>query len=377
MLRVAMIGDHSDQHGKVDGGVQAVTKYLVNAMKNIADAELHVISHSYGIDTAQTIEEDGYMRYVLPGKRFGTMTGYWQSQFQLGKLLKSIRPDIVHGQGVGHDGIIAMRSPYPSVLTIHGILPEEASHFPSARRRARHRVQNELSKHYCIRNAQHTILISPYVADYWGDLLGGQHYLIPNPTAPGFFEIDRQEERGRILFAGKIRSLKGVTDLVRAAATISIKSELKIVLAGSLEESEYVKLVKHEVDAAGMGGQVDFVGILDDLALRQELSRAAVLVLPSYQETAPMVIQEAMASGVPVIATTIGGIPYQVDDGESGFLFDPGDVDTMAKRIETLLCNRSMRQSFSATAKSRALENYQADSVAAATVEIYKQIIGT
>jgi len=375
MLRVAMIADHSEHDEKVDGGVQAVTKYLVGAMTKLDDIDLHVITFGYGISAMRTIECAGYTRYVLPGKRFGTMTGYWRSQKQLNRILQMIHPDIVHGQGVGHDGIVAARSPYPSVLTIHGILQEEASHFPTARRRARHRVQNELSKHYCIRRAKNTILISPYVAEYWGSLLGGQHYLIPNPIASTFFDIARQEDPGRILFAGRLRSLKGVVDLVRALSMVSIKNKCKVVLAGSLDDREYVKLLKHEVDQAGMTEYVEFKGILDDAALRREFARATVLVLPSYQESAPMVIQEAMASGVPVIATNVGGIPYQLDDGKSGFLVSPGDIDALASRLETLLSKESLRSSFSETAKKHAQNNYRADSVASATVDVYRQIL--
>lgn len=370
-----MIADHSDHADKVDGGVQAVTKYLVGAMTNLGEVELHVISYGYGIDEMRSIECDGYTRYVLPGKRFGTMTAYWRSQIQLNRILKMIRPDIVHGQGVGHDGIVAARCPYPSVLTIHGILQEEASHFPTARRRARHRMQNELSKHYCIKRARNTILISPYVAEYWGSLLGGKQYLIPNPTAPSFFDIVRKEESGRILFAGKLRSLKGVVDLIRALSGISKKNDLKIVLAGSLDDCEYVQMVKHEVDLAGLNEHVEFTGILDDAALRQEFARATVLVLPSYQESAPMVIQEAMASGVPVIATNVGGIPYQVVDRESGFLVSPGDIEALTNRLEILLTDEPMRTSFSKIAKNRAQDNYQAESVASATVEVYRQIL--
>jgi glycosyltransferase involved in cell wall biosynthesis len=375
MLRVAMVTDHSDHDDKVDGGVQAVTKYLVRALTQLNKIDLHVISYRYDTDVAQTVAADGYSRYILPGRRFGTMTGYWRSQSDLDSLLDKIRPDIVHGQGVGHDGIVASRSKYPSVLTIHGILQEEARHFPTARRRMRHRMQNQLSKHYCIKNAKNTILISPYVGDYYGSDLRGQHYLIPNPIAPEFFELSRNEEPGRILFAGRLRALKGVIDLIRALPTIAKSQDIRLVLAGSLDDKEYVKQLRSEAERLHLSDIITFRGILDDRALRNEFSKAAVLVLPSYQETAPMVIQEAMASAVPVVASNVGGTRYQLTNNETGFIVDPGDVSALTDRLALLLSDESMRKSFGAAAKIRAREEYSAEKVALTTLDVYKQII--
>ena len=88
-----------------------------------------------------------------------------------------------------------------------------------------------------------------------------------------------------------------------------------------------------------------------------------------------MVIQEAMACGVPVIASNICGIPYQVDDGESGFLVPPGDIDAIADRLSKLLSNQSMRQRFGALAKLRAERDYLAETVAAKTVDVYRDML--
>jgi len=88
-----------------------------------------------------------------------------------------------------------------------------------------------------------------------------------------------------------------------------------------------------------------------------------------------MVIQEAMAAGLPVIATRVGGTRYQVRDGETGFLIDARDVQALTGRIGELLSNQAMRQSFGKTAKSLAEEEYRADAVASKTIEIYRRIL--
>jgi glycosyltransferase involved in cell wall biosynthesis len=370
-----MVSDHSDHQNKVDGGVQAVTKYLVEALVEIDDIDLHVISFRYGLDRARQVEAEGYTRHHLPGARFGAITGYWKDQRSLSKCLEAIRTDVVQGQGISHDGIVATRSRYPSVLTIHGILQEEALHYSRASRRARHRLQNLLSKHYCIRGAKHTILISPYMENYWGDRLAGERYLIPNPIAPEFFEIIRQAEDGRILFAGRLYQLKGVIDLIHAASKLGEEIPVRVILAGSLDDRSYVEMLRNEVNRLGMQEKVEFRGILDGAELKSELARAAVLVLPSYQESAPMVVQEAMASGVPVVASNVGGIPFQIKDGQSGFLVDPGDVHMLTKRLAQLLADASMCDSFGKEARIHAIDKFRAMSVAKATVDVYRSII--
>jgi hypothetical protein len=123
-----MITDHSESGERVDGGVQAVTKYLVEAMIRRPDIELHVISFQYRNDQHRSFAANGYNRHVLAGARFGTLTGFRQDQRTLDALLARIQPDVVHGQGAGHNGIIAARSGFPWVIPIHGILAEEAKH---------------------------------------------------------------------------------------------------------------------------------------------------------------------------------------------------------------------------------------------------------
>jgi glycosyltransferase involved in cell wall biosynthesis len=375
MLRVAMITDHADDADKVDGGVQAVTKYLVSELIRHTDLDLHILTFNYAISESSTVNREGYTRHILPGARLGTVSAFLQDQRTLDAKLATIQPDIVHGQGAGHDGIVARRSRFPSVITIHGIMAEEAKHFTTLGQRARHRLLNMISEHYCIRNGQHTILISQYVADYFGDRIAGESHFIANPIASSYFDISRAEEPGRVLFAGRLIPLKGLLDLIRATATISQTERIQLVLAGSLKDQQYVDQLRRAAKQLGIKDQVHFPGVLDAKSLRKELSRASMLVLPSYQETAPMVIQEAMAAGVPVIASRVGGTRYQVRDGETGFLIAARDIQALTGRIGELLSNQAMRRSFGKVAKALAQQEYRADAVARKTIDIYRRIL--
>jgi glycosyltransferase involved in cell wall biosynthesis len=372
-----MVTDHSDRDDLIDGGVQAVTKYLVHGLTRMADVEIHVVSFKYGIKAVSSLAAEGYFRHVLPGASFGTLTGYRKDQQMLNACLSQIQPAVVHGQGAGHNGIVAARSNYPSVITVHGIMTEEAQYYSGYSNRLRHLLLSRLSERHCILRGRHTILISPYVADHFRGRLAGTKYLIPNPIADEFFSIKRHEDPRRVIFAGRLMPLKGVMDLIRATSKVALSQKIELILAGSLDDRQYVRHLKDEVSRSGIDGMVQFRGLLNERQLWDEFGRAAVLVLPSYQETAPMVIIEAMAAGVPVIASNVGGIRYQVKDGETGFLIKPGDSDALAKRLIALLSDRSLRDCFSSAAKAMATDKYRADRVARKTIEVYRSILAS
>ncbi len=374
-LRIAIISDHADIGEKLDGGVQAVTRYILDGLRKSPGVEIHVLSIKYGIDRKQTISQPGYTLHLIPGSGFGALTAYRKDQKNVDSCLAEIKPQIVHGQGAGRDGITAVRSQYPSVITIHGIMSEEASHYSGFKNRLRLRMLNLLSERYCIKGGKHTIVISPYVSEYFGPRLAGKKYNIANPIADEFFDIRRDNESCRVLFAGRLMRLKGVGDLINATAIAAENQEIVLVLAGSLSETEYVDQLRSDVVKLGIENNVRFCGLLDEENLRKELGHCALLALPSYQETAPMVIAEAMAAGVPVVATDVGGVRYQVSDGENGFLVNPGDVPALAEKLGMLLGDSKLRDSFSKSAKASATEQYRASSVAARTVDVYRGIL--
>lgn len=377
MTRLAMIAEHSDDEGSVDGGVQAVTKYLVNELVRSEQLELHLLSFKYGADHIETRETGGYTWHQIPATRLGAFAGYRHDQAAMDAHLDRLCPDIVHSQGAGHYGIVATRSRYPAVVTIHGIMSEEAKHAATLRLRLRRRLVSYLSDRYCIQGEKHTILISPYVADYYGDRLAGPRSFIPNPVAPQFFSVQRAESPGRILFAGRLLPLKGVNDLLTATAAVAKTQDVQLILAGSIDNRNYVARLKSQAAALNIQDIVHFRGILDESQLLDEFARASVLVLPSYQETAPMVIQEAMAAGLPVIATRVGGVPYQIDDGQTGIIFDPHDTQKLTEHLLSILEDESVKKKLSVTARRYAMEHYQAAEVAQQTIETYKQILDT
>lgn len=370
-----MISDYADVGGKTDGGVQTVTKYLVEEMSRTEGLDIHLVMFRPGLKRRTQIEHGNYTRHHLPMARLSALTSYAGNQRELQACLENIRPDIVHAQGAGSHGIMASRTHYPSVVTIHGIFAEETKYIASFRRRMRHRLMAWQSERYCLRRASHIITISPYVSEYYGSTLSGKCRFIPNPTDARFYKVERKEEPGRILFAGRIVPLKGVMDLIQAVSGLDRNQPLRLVLAGALTDQEYVERVRQQASRLGLGNVVELRGLLDEDEILSEFARSSCLVLPSYQENAPMVVQEAMASGLPVIASKIGGIPYQVTHGETGFLIERGDRSALRDRLAELLADKSMRSEFAEAAKIKARRDFRAVNVVRQTVDFYDQIL--
>lgn len=188
------------------------------------------------------------------------------------------------------------------------------------------------------------------------------------------FGFPRTPERLRLLFAGRIIKRKGVLDLVRAIAR-NPGAVSKLVLAGNAPDRAYESAVRQEVNQLGLAGRVEFAGLLDDAALLDQFARAKALVLPSYQETAPMVVQQAMAAGLTVVASRICGVPYQVQHDATGLLFDAGDVDQLAALRGRLGDDPSLSQRLGDAAKFMAIARYHASTVARATCSTYRAVL--
>ena len=105
-----------------------------------------------------------------------------------------------------------------------------------------------------------------------------------------------------------------------------------------------------------------FVGWLSQEELPRHLRAAACLVMPTIaQEALGRTAVEAMAAGIPVVASRLGGLPFTVIDGETGLLFEPGDPGDLARNLEFLLDSRELRQQLGAAGRRRFEEHYSWD----------------
>ena len=109
--------------------------------------------------------------------------------------------------------------------------------------------------------------------------------------------------------------------------------------------------------------------------LRDEFARATVLFLPTREDNCPMVVLEAQASGVPVIASNVGGVPDLVEDGITGLLTNPDLPSSMPVALEKILTDKVLAARLAEGGRKQALARYHPNVIAARHVEIYREIL--
>jgi glycosyltransferase involved in cell wall biosynthesis len=149
-----------------------------------------------------------------------------------------------------------------------------------------------------------------------------------------------------IIAVGRLIAKKGFADLIRACASLAQRGKsfrCEIIGEGPLENE-----LRGQIDELGLENEVMLSGAKPQPQLRQCLATANIFVLPSVvdaeggMDNLPTVIMEAMATGLPVVSTDIGGIPEMVIDNQTGFLVEPSDPIAMAAAIEMVINDRSL-----------------------------------
>jgi glycosyltransferase involved in cell wall biosynthesis len=143
-----------------------------------------------------------------------------------------------------------------------------------------------------------------------------------------------------ILYAGVLIPLKGIHHLINAFAPIAKDfPQARLFIVGREENKNYAADLKEHVKRLGMYERVQFMGPMPQTELASWMQKACVFVLPSASEGLGRVAIEAMATGTPVIASHVGGIPEVVEEGNTGFLVSPGDERALAEKLRWVLEN--------------------------------------
>ena len=162
--------------------------------------------------------------------------------------------------------------------------------------------------------------------------------------------IDRDEDTTVIGTACRLVKGKGVEDLILAFTALSKEvPPLRLEIAGAGPEE---RSLLETAQVKGIAQNVKFLGWRDDL--RYLLGTWDIFVLPSYEEGLPIAVLEAMAEQVPVVATDVGGLPELVENGLTGYLIAPGDVNALHNCLLGLVKNREARIRFGTAGRVRA-----------------------
>jgi D-inositol-3-phosphate glycosyltransferase len=178
-----------------------------------------------------------------------------------------------------------------------------------------------------------------------------------------------------ILFVGRIEPLKGIDILINAASLLESDVECTVLVVGGDESSQTeVAELQDLARDRGIEHRVAFVGAVDHETLPLYYNAADVCVVPSHYESFGLVAVEAMASGVPVVASRVGGLTGTIKDGETGYLIPWLCPEPFAERIELLLENEPLRNNLGEAARA-AMSRYRWENVAEAVLGLYEELL--
>jgi glycosyltransferase involved in cell wall biosynthesis len=172
----------------------------------------------------------------------------------------------------------------------------------------------------------------------------------------------------RVLCVARLVEGKGIEDLL-AAVNRTDDQTLSVYLVG---DGPHRSEIEREIPRRDLSQRVHVLGYRDDIP--ELMAACDLFVLPSYREGTPRVITEAMASGLPVIATDIAGIPEQIEEGTNGFLIQPGNIPALVDRLDRLAAAPSIRESFGAAGQQRA-ERFSRERMCADLADVYADVL--
>lgn len=174
----------------------------------------------------------------------------------------------------------------------------------------------------------------------------------------------------RVLFIGRLSGVKGAPILLEAMAALkSNHSDLHLTFVGDGPERPELEA---KTDALALRDAVTFAGFRSQEEVAQHLAETDLFVLPSFAEGVPVVLMEAMASRVPVVTTRIAGIAELVEDGVSGYLVPPGDVESLVDRLNQLLSDTDSHDSMGEAGRQKVVTEFNIRSEAARLSALFK-----
>jgi glycosyltransferase involved in cell wall biosynthesis len=329
-----------------------------------------------------------YTLHVAPRRGVGSRREILRNLLWYRRFMDEVRPDVVHVQ---HP---LERTEYartvqrlegwrqPLVVTAHSLLGE---HEPAT-------IESTMAPN--LRAADRVIAVSDHIADQAIDLgVDAERVRVirsgvdveqfqPRDRGAARRALGIADETPLVLFVGNLEPRKQVDVLLRAIAEVRrTVPPAEVVVVGSGEnagvQDQTARLLRLSREL-GLGGApspaVRFAGRVEDEVLRNYYAAADVFALPSSSEAQGIVALEAMACGLVVVASAVGGLLGTIEDGRTGYLVPSGEVRPLAERLAAVLQDETQRRSVGAAARAAVVHEFSWRTTIAATIEVYQEL---
>ncbi|WP_162198697.1 glycosyltransferase family 4 protein [Methanosarcina sp. 1.H.A.2.2] len=237
--------------------------------------------------------------------------------------------------------------------------------------------------HKMLNSSDKVIVLSQRWNNFFSGILDDSKIaVIPNGVNYSNFSLseDSFKKNGnllQILFLGNLVERKGVYDILSIIPIVTSKFQnVNFVFAGSEEVSGNILKLKNECIRMEIKRFVTFISDFSNDDKIRLLREADIYLLPSYAEGLPISLLEAMAAGLPVISTPVGGIPEVVEDSVNGFLVIPGDHKDLSDKIIELIENKELRNIIGNNNREKVKEEYDWSIIAKKLEVVYTELLG-
>lgn len=366
-LRILMIGDVTPWH-KMTGGAAVTPFSLARALVTAGHRVDYVALAPHNL---QRQVEWGEVTYVASTNRY--ITPFLQ-------YLKTRRSlwgyDVVHAHGIEGLGFAIHRKVLGDIRFVNGLYAGTVHRFPW-----KMRSPFDAYCYFSCKNADIVTTNSQHAKSQIHNSYGiptssiGVMYIGADES---FLRRDPPQikaDRFSLLFCGYLggpRQVKGVDILLQAMPAVIAAHDATLAIIGTGEHEDRYKTICLDL---GIRDHVRFLGFIDHEELSDHFSSADLFVLPSRSESMPVVVAEAMASALPVVSTTVGGIPELVEDGRTGVLVPPNDPLALAGAINALLDDPDTMRAMGTRGRQRVEEHFTWDKVGERVVGFYREIL--
>lgn len=388
-MNIVQVGPFPFSADCIRGGVESSVFGLVNELSRNHVVDVFDYPRINGKDSVERKGPLTVHRYANPGN-------HNQDAMDRGKeILRdivSLHPDIVHIHGTGglSGALYSAVKTYgiPVLLTVHGLLHIEKKNALIKHPSLKHLYQLFVQSHAefkVLNEAEHIIVDTEYVAEQIKHLHSKKKishlpwmYVVPQGIQSQYLQVSpKKPVIPTILSVGSISQRKSHLLLVKAFEIVhKTVPSAKLIIAGTLTEKAYYTQLQNEIGKLHLKQSVELLTNIPQEQLLQIYQEATIFALHSQEESQGIALVEAMATGLPIVSTLIGGIPFVVKNGKTGLLSKYGDVDSFANNMIKLLTIENLRTQMSQSARLSA-QSYSWQEITQAIEIIYNRIITT
>lgn len=287
---------------------------------------------------------------------------------ELYRLLRRQRPDVLHASSskagvIGRLAAVAARVPV-RVFTVHGWAFSAHSGAASALYRWADRIAGRATTAtICVSQRERADGLRARTCR------ADRTVVIPNGVeVDAYPQASLERAVPRLIAVGRLAAPKDWSTLLSALTSLDSEAFAELAIVGDGPERERVE---DELARRSLEGRVRLLGERDDVP--RLLAEADVFLLASRSEGLPLSVIEAMAAGLPIVASDVGGLKELVRDGETGVLVPPGDPVALAEALRPLLANRELRRRLGRAGRARAKALFDLSGFRRAHLELYRR----